>query len=84
MLLVSLEFGRFKTFTGIVVKGDVPKVAMASLVDYGMNATFDVEANGDDTDLIGYCNQFNGNGFDENITQYESMAEFETFYGQVS
>ncbi|XP_065920949.1 uncharacterized protein [Dysidea avara] len=64
------------------VTGDVPKVAMASLVDYGMNATFDVEANGDDTDLIGYCNQFNGNGFDENITQYESMAEFETFYGQ--
>ena len=84
MLLVSLEFGRFKTFTVLIVKGDVPEVAMVGLVDFGMDATFDVEANGDNTELLGYCNQFSGNVFDENITQYESMAEFETFYGQVS
>ena len=46
MILVSLEFGRFKTFTVIVVKGDVTEVAMVSLVDSGVGGTFDVEANG--------------------------------------
>ena len=46
MLLVSFGFGRFKTFTIIVVKGDVPEVVMASLVDSGVGGTFDVEANG--------------------------------------
>jgi len=62
----------------------VPEVGMANLVDSGMDATYDVEANGDNTELLGYYNQFNATVFDENITQYESMAEFETFYGQVS
>ena len=45
MLLVSLEFGIFKTFIVIVVKGDMPEVAMVSLVDSGVSGTFDVEAN---------------------------------------
>ena len=48
------------------------------LTDYGM------EAATDNIELLGYCNQFNDNVFDENILQYESMAEFETLYGQVS
>jgi len=53
-------------------KGDVPVVA---LIDSGMGTTLD------NTELVGY---FSGNMSDKSITQYESMAEFETFYGQVS
>jgi len=56
----------------------VGSVSDVGLTDYGM------EAATDNIELLGYCNQFNGNMFDENITQYESMAEFETLYGQVS
>ena len=82
-LLVSLKFMRFETFT-VTVKGDVFEMGMVGLVDSGMDATFDEEANGDNTELLGYCSRFNGNVFDENITQYESMAEFEACYGQVS
>ena len=83
-LLVSLKFMRFETFT-VTVKGDVFEMGMVGFVDSGIvDATFDVEANGNNTELLGYCNQFSGNMFDENITQYESMAEFETCYGQVS
>jgi len=59
----------------------VPESGMVSLVDSGMGATFDMEANGDN--MLEYYNQFIGTVFDEN-TQYESIAEFETFYGQVS
>ena len=35
------------TFAVIVIKGDVPEVAMASLVDSGVGETFDVETNED-------------------------------------
>ena len=75
ILPVSLELEIFSTF--IVTVCIVGSVSDVGLTDYGMEATDNIE-------LLGYCNQFNDNVFDENITQYESMAEFETLYGLVS
>ena len=79
---VTGEFGvwEIKTFTVIVVKGDVPEVVMASLVDSAVGETFDVEANGAIPDDQGSAVTKNLNKVDMTLVSSNHLQESELSY----